>query len=867
MKTESGALQERPLSGSSRLALFCGAGATILLSYFVSSIFLVFLLGLIGCEFVLMLALARFGMARLMANTLGAHIPLLTVFFRSFWLRKGVEFRIPLQSAEAPNLFKMLNGLCENAQVGMPQEVMIEMGVNAWVRLKGYRRGAGRTTLGIGYDLLAGLSDWEMEGVLAHEITHAKLVQRGYKNWLNRGLGRMVQLARGLYAHVEAFRKANRLIPPAPFLFQVSDRLTRLAARFVAGCSRQDEFDADRGAAALCGAGAIRSSLLKLDPLARHAARLPWNERVARLQAGEGFSQWLVSELASADFKQTGEGEQKLFFKYSTHPSLGDRLAALPEQPEDEQPPDTKPAIQLLRDPDKVAEVLIYEIQKRAAEEEKKDSKRLRRLARQSGMRGGLRPVQTAGVLLLLVGAVCGLMTGIATGFSLGVVGFTSAAIIVGVTLVRQGRYRERLTLAVPDFSVLKSWWQNRPKFTAEQVKAMEAEVKAQVANTRGASRREFEFAKICYEALGRCDYVRAHIAARFCLQVNNKSMEGAAGLAVAGAALGQVPQVSQTLRYLQKAGGMSASSIVWSAAWALLLCGDWAPAEAFLEKVCAQRPKNATLLLLLALCQSKRGKFQSALLTAREACRPQPANTEHAKFLIDLLLQVGYLREAQERLKLLKAPSEEDMEVLLMLLRLNLLLRRFAAADELCERARKKQSSADLLVRLGQFHEVARRDEKAAGFYNEALTAGFYPESLLGLARLETRRRNKEQAKKHLIAALNTERALGEKATGPLPLFHQITTQLLSLAEPIPNCRAWVASLNGGNSPPGLGNKSILIYAAGRSEAEQFLNELFSAMQPGKPPIVTSNIGWREAEKEKQPDGPVRAGIQCVLN
>jgi len=200
-------------------------------------------------------------------------------------------------------------------------------------------------------------------------------------------------------------------------------------------------------------------------------------------------------------------------------------------------------------------------------------------------------------------------------------------------------------------------------------------------------------------------------------------------------------------------------------------------------------------------------------------------------------------------------------------MVRLNLLLRNFAAADKWTERLREKKAGAQFFVWLGRHHEIARQNQKAADFYNEALAAGFYPESLLGLARLEALQRNKEQARKHLIAALNTDRELGEKAVGPLPLFHQITGQMLSLEEPVPNCRAWVASLNGGKSPPGLANKSVLIYASGRPQAEQFLNELISAMQPGTPPVVTSNLGWREAEKEKQPDGPVRAGIQCVLN
>lgn len=831
----------------------------ILLSYVYCAAAVLFLLALIACEFVLLIALARIGMSRVMAGVMAAHIPVLTIFFRSFWLRKAAEYRSELQPSDAPELFAMLKTLCEKAQVEVPREVQIEMSVNAWVQLRGYRRGAGRTVLGVGYDLLAGLSKWEIEGVLAHEITHAKLVQRGYKSWLNRGLGRMRQLAMGLYGHVEAYRKAKKSAEPAASLFHIADKLTRSAARLVAGCSRQDEFDADRGAAALCGAGAIRSSLLKLEPLGRHAARLPWNERVARLQSGEGFGEWLAGELASADFKRTQETENKLFFKYSTHPSLADRLAALPEDANDAEP-QSVPGITLLNEPDKVAETLISAIQKTAAEEERKDSKRLQRLTRRGGMHANLRPVQTFGVFLLLGGVIGGVITGLVNGLSLGLLCFIAGAVGIGLLCFRLGRYRDRLTLPVPDFAVLKSAWQNPPKATDEQVKAMEADMRAQ-------ANREMEFASLCYQALGRCDYIRAHIASRLCLKINRKSIEGAVGLAVAGAAFRQIQHVQQALRFLQKATGMASPGVALGAGWSLLLCGDWAPAEAFLEKTCQGKSKNPTLLLLLALCQSNRGKLQSALLTARQACSPRPVNDEHAKFLIDLLLQAGYLREARERLKLLAARAADDIETMLLWVRLKLLLRDFAAADHWTEQMRKKQCGPHYFVWLGRFHEAARQNQKAASFYNEALAAGFYPESLLGLARLEAQERNKEQAKKYLIEALNTGRALGEKAVGPLPLFNRITSQLLSLEEPMQNCRAWIASLNGGKSPPGLANKSLLIYAPGRRQAEEFLNELVCAMQPGTPPLIPSSIGWREAEKEKQPDGPVRAGIQCVLN
>ena len=856
---------DKPLSGFSRVALFCSAGATILLTYILSTLSVLLLLATIGFELLLAVALARFGLARLIGNTMGAHIALLTLLLRSFWLRKGAEFRVQLLQADAPALFELLKKLCQKAQVEMPREVSVEMSTNAWVRLKGYRRGAGRTILSLGFDLLAGLSQWEMEGVLAHEITHAKLIQRGYKNWMNRGLGRMGQLARGLHSHVEERRKTGTLVEPAPAMFRLGDRLTRLAARLVAACSRQDEFDADRGASALCGSGAIRSSLLKLGPLSERAARLPWNERVARLQAGEGFSHWLVEELSSTTVKRIDQGKD-FFFKYSTHPSLADRLAALPDAVTEEQP-DSLPAIGLLARPDQVAETLISRIQTIVAEEERRDSKRLRKWVRKSGIHTHLRPAQSFGVLAMLLGAVLGFGAWVSGGMSMGLACFSLGAILVGLLCFRFGRYRDRLILSVPDFAAMKSAWQTPPNFTPDEVKKLEADLQSRTSGLSSKRKKELTLAIAAYEALGHCDYFRAHIAARLCLLVNNKSIEGAASLAVAGAALGQLQQVHDALRFLQRVSGMATSSMTWCAGWALLLCGDWAPAEAFLEKRCQQKPAYPTVQLLLALCQSKRGKLQSSLLLARRVCGSGSANVEHAKLLIELLLQAGYLREAQELLRKWEPLIGGDIELIMMMVRLNLLRGDFPAADHWIECLRQKQPGAHLSVRLGSLYEMARLKEKASGFYSEALTIGFFPEALIGLARLEAQAQNAAQARKHLVEALNLQRPLGDKAVGPLPLFNQILGQLLALEDPARDCRAWIAHLNGGKSPPGLENKSLLVYATSSQQAEDTLFNLFATMQPSAPPFPRSCIGWTQAGQEQQPDGPVRPGVQGILN
>jgi hypothetical protein len=111
------------------------------------------------------------------------------------------------------------------------------MTVGAWVKLDGFRQGAGSTRLGIGYDLLAGLTEAELKAVLAHEVAHAHLVRRGLKRWLNHAVFRAVRLATGLVAHVHPARQAGTERDFGESFLAPADWFARKCARRVAACS------------------------------------------------------------------------------------------------------------------------------------------------------------------------------------------------------------------------------------------------------------------------------------------------------------------------------------------------------------------------------------------------------------------------------------------------------------------------------------------------------------------------------------------------------------------------------------------------------------------------------------------------------
>ena len=161
----------------------------------------------------------------------------------------------------------------------------------------------------------------------------------------------------------------------------------------------------------------------------------------------------------------------------------------------------------------------------------------------------------------------------------------------------------------------------------------------------------------------------------------------------------------------------------------------------------------------------------------------------------------------------------------------------------------------------------MARQSGPAADFYQQALAAGHFPEALLGLGRLEAERGHKEPSRRHVLAALNLNRALPQNATGPLPLFQTVLRQLLNLEEPVPHGEAWIALMNRQAVPAAAANKSFLVYAPAGQEPAKWLDEILRAMQPDTPPPVTANAVWRRAPKEQQPFGPVRPGVQGVFD
>lgn len=865
---ESEGQQEKPLNGAAKGLLMLSAGATIFCFYLFLLLAVLLLVVILAVELILAVILLRFGLVGLVAREMEKQVQLLGLVGRSFLLSQGAEYRIVLQPEDAPGLFASLKQLCARLGVNVPEEVSLEMNAGAWVRLKGVRRNAGTTILGVGYDLLAGLTTTEVEAVLAHEMVHARLVQRGLKRWLSGGLGRAAKLSGSLAGYINAYERAHVSDGFAGPMYAVADWHTKLAARLIAAYARQDEFEADRGAAELCGASPIRSSLIKLGSLQEKLARLPWHERVARFQLGEGFSRWLVQELSVANITALAELPEDVRNKYATHPVLHDRLAALPADSRP-VPEGQAPGLSMLADPDAVAEKLIAEIQRVWSLEEERDSQELRRWAKKVRKSNASRPLQLTAWIIGLVGSVFSLFLWANNGMSLGLGAFVVFILAGSIWLHRFGRYRDRVALPVPDYAVIMAAAQSAPAEEERQAqqKLVDAELAGLVAGEKKPRDRAALLLKECYGALEACNYLRAYVAARKCRDEDPDSIEGDLGILVAAAGLALPDPYHLAFQRLQRCPGFPTASTVWAAAWALVLCHEWARAEAFLHVAIKDRPDESTLHLLLAVCQSRRGKLQGAILSARRACTPAPRNKEHAKLFLSLLLDGGFLREVREHFVPFEEAARSDAELAFCKVRLSLLHRQQALAAEWTAVVKQAASNARLLIRLAAAYETAREDGTAATLYQEALALGFYPEACLGLAHLANSRKDRPAARQHLLDALDVVRPLGPEAIGPLPLFQRTLELLLALEEPILDCQAHVAKFGAHIVPQALKNLEFLVFARSPADAEEYVNVIRRAMHPGCPPPLPLAILWRVASKQQQPDGPVRPGVQGVLD
>ncbi len=234
--------------------------------------------------------------------TLGLGVAILTNFIMYFWSDKIVlrMYRAkPLQDAK---LNKMIEDLAKKAGVPMPKTYMIELDVpNAFATGRNPKHSAVAVTRG----LTNSLTHDEIEGVLAHEISHIK-----HRDILISTLAATVAGALAWVSHIFWYStdRNNR----NAFTFLLLFVLVPIAATLIRlAITRAREYHADTGGAQLTDPLKLASALEKIGAVAKARPLKKGNPSTAHMFIVNPFNANMLIRL------------------FSTHPPIEERVARL----------------------------------------------------------------------------------------------------------------------------------------------------------------------------------------------------------------------------------------------------------------------------------------------------------------------------------------------------------------------------------------------------------------------------------------------------------------------------------------------------------------------------------------------------------
>jgi heat shock protein HtpX len=270
-------------------------------------IFTLFLLGLVYAIFVGVLFAAGAGAGIIVVI---AVILLLLQLFTSDKLAMATMGVKEVAPAEEPELHGIIERLCVQADLPKPRVCVMETSMpNAFAMGRSRKSTTVCATRGI-LDLL---SPAELEGVMAHEITHVinrdvmVMTLASFFATLASTIAQFALFFGGGYGSDEEDRDIMVVVLVSVLVYAVSFVLLRALSRY-------REFAADRGSAVLTGRpSALASALLKISGTIE---RVPSQD----LRAAEGMSAFFIIP---------ARAKRSLMNIFADHPPLEQRLAAL----------------------------------------------------------------------------------------------------------------------------------------------------------------------------------------------------------------------------------------------------------------------------------------------------------------------------------------------------------------------------------------------------------------------------------------------------------------------------------------------------------------------------------------------------------
>jgi Zn-dependent protease with chaperone function len=694
---------EKPLPPF-RYGLYLFLSSLLIAGFYLYSVVALLLATVIGLGLAILVVLVL-RHAGLSGHLLAAFGGVSYAFAVSLRLRKdGMVHRIPLSREDGPELWSLIEDLARRIDVVTPDELVLTNGVDAWVQLVDVEGGRKRTRLGLGFDLMGGLTAGQVRAVLAHEMAHAKYVKRGYLGFLMKGLARTEQCSATL---TEIARDdENGWLPRniASLMGMVPRLVAKVGGRLVASCSRYDEFLADRVAAEICGGSEVAQALLTTHVLSEPAEKLSWRERLLHLEREPGYTSWLQDQLrfVNEEDREKAEAaalEAENHNELSTHPSLSDRILALDSIPAAEMDyglGSTGNGVNLLRAPDNTARKLLRETERVMEEEERKATANLskwaskefskpqqeRRLYAACAMIGGFIILVPTWIYLADEGwtfseialvSFCIAFIAIAVGL---LVKPAKAGLDIPVPSLSSYRAANLLRteesrclhqrLYTPTETYSEQKWklekgQEEEREARQQAVADECEITVPPDISKPREVARF-WAGRGADFLSRCQYEEALYCSTLALKSKPKFVDATLvhGIALA---FGGYPNAAETLDDGLKRSRTTTGR--WAVAWGVSLLEQTEVTEAMLLPLMQGHETRALQWHLLAVCQSDNGRQREALNSFRRALQEnltQGPPEDEALYRFDLakcLTSQSLLSEAKTELEWLQNKSE----------------------------------------------------------------------------------------------------------------------------------------------------------------------------------------------------------------
>ena len=207
---------------------------------------------------------------------------------------------------EADWLYRTVERMARQAQLPMP-----EVGIYTSPEVNAFATGPSKSKslVAVSSGLLRGMRREEVEGVLAHELSHIQNGDMVTLTLIQGVVNAFVLFASRVIANVVRNAVDERIAAMVGFIVTIvlDIALGILGAMVVAWFSRAREFRADAGAAALAGRGNMIAALRRLQTT--HQLVDPSNQALATMKIAGGDKRWMML--------------------FSTHPPLEARIAAL----------------------------------------------------------------------------------------------------------------------------------------------------------------------------------------------------------------------------------------------------------------------------------------------------------------------------------------------------------------------------------------------------------------------------------------------------------------------------------------------------------------------------------------------------------